>query len=260
MSFVYVLFVFTVVIGLHEYGHFLAARLCGMRVLKFAVGFGPQLRFTPKEGGTEYALGLIPLGGYEAIAGMNKKDQDVPGGFYSKSRLAQVFVLAAGVLVNFLLAFVLMTAALFLVPSEVTGEKLSFLDGLSTGFAATIGLIQVVTVNTVEFIGGLLTFSVNPAEEIVGPAGIASLSAEAGNAGLVALLGFMALLSIAVGVTNILPIPPLDGGKVAIVAIEALRNRSLPDTAVVTASLIGMGFLLTLFVLGTIGDVMRLIN
>jgi len=76
MSWVLVVFGFVVLVVLHELGHFTAAKLVGMRVEKFSLFFPPTL-ISKKRGETEYAIGLIPAGGYVKISGMNP-DEDLP--------------------------------------------------------------------------------------------------------------------------------------------------------------------------------------
>jgi regulator of sigma E protease len=108
---------FIVVIGIiilvHELGHFLAARSCGIRVKVFSIGFGPTITSWIK-GDTEYRLAWIPLGGYVQMAGMIDESLDsedsitgAPDEFMSKNTLQKAFVISAGVIMNMLLAFVI---------------------------------------------------------------------------------------------------------------------------------------------------------
>lgn len=101
-----------VLVFFHELGHFLAAKLSGIRVLRFAIGFPPRL-FGKKIGDTDYCFQLIPLGGYCKMAGMVDETLDAEGikgepwEFMSKSIPTRMFVLFAGPLANFLLAIFL---------------------------------------------------------------------------------------------------------------------------------------------------------
>lgn len=103
-----------VVVFVHELGHFAAAKLSGARVEAFSIGFGKL--FGIKRGDTEYRLGYIPLGGYVKISGMVDEFMDEEGGikgepweFQSKSTLAKAFMISAGVIMNFILGFVIYT-------------------------------------------------------------------------------------------------------------------------------------------------------
>ncbi|MFO7947755.1 MAG: site-2 protease family protein [Armatimonadota bacterium] len=98
-----------VVLGLclfvHEAGHFAAAKLFGCRVHEFALGFGPPI-LKIRRGETEYRLNIFPLGGYVRIAGMEPGAEDVEGGFHSIPRWQGAIVIAAGVFMNMVLAFI----------------------------------------------------------------------------------------------------------------------------------------------------------
>ena len=108
----WVILVLGALVFFHELGHFLAAKLSGIRVEKFSIGFPPRL-FGKKIGETDYCLQLIPLGGYCKMAGMVDETLDTDGikgeqwEFMSKPIPIRMFVLFAGPLMNFILAFVL---------------------------------------------------------------------------------------------------------------------------------------------------------
>lgn len=99
------IFVFAVIVLIHEGGHFITAKLTGMRVDEFAVGFGPKLG-SLKKGETLYSLRAIPLGGFNRIAGMDSSDKtDDPRAFVNRPVWARLLVIAAGSISNVLLAF-----------------------------------------------------------------------------------------------------------------------------------------------------------
>ena len=78
MSFVYVLagiFIFGFLVAIHELGHFLAARLCGVRVNEFSIGMGPLL-WHRETGETRYSLRLLPIGGFCALEGEEEESDD----------------------------------------------------------------------------------------------------------------------------------------------------------------------------------------
>ena len=99
-------FVFGVLVTVHEFGHFITAKLTGMRVDEFAIGFGPKL-YQQKDGDTLYSLRAIPLGGYNKIAGMDPDDPPEPGTFKSKPIPSRMLVILAGALMNFLLPIII---------------------------------------------------------------------------------------------------------------------------------------------------------
>jgi regulator of sigma E protease len=102
-----------ILVFVHEFGHFIMARLCGVRVEKFSIGFPPKI-FSFKIGETEYTLGAIPLGGYVKMAGAidESLDGEITGAkdeFQSKNAWQKSLILIGGVVFNILLAIALFT-------------------------------------------------------------------------------------------------------------------------------------------------------
>jgi len=102
-----------VLVSFHEFGHFLVARLCGVRVLRFSVGFGRRLLSRYDRHGTEFTISAIPLGGYVKM--LDEREGTVPQdqlhqAFNRKSVWARIAIAAAGPVANFLLAIVLFWA------------------------------------------------------------------------------------------------------------------------------------------------------
>ena len=103
-----------IIVFVHELGHFLAAKLVGIRVEQFSLGFPPKM-IGRKWGETEYMISWLPLGGYVKMAGMIDESLDdkpltgAPWEFMSKNFFQKVFAISAGVIMNFILAFVIYT-------------------------------------------------------------------------------------------------------------------------------------------------------
>lgn len=99
-----------VLVFVHEMGHFLVAKKCGMKVEQFSLGYPPKA-FGVRYGETEYLVSWLPLGGYVKVAGMSDFGKDNPEGqpweFQSKPRWMQASVMAAGPAMNVILAFIL---------------------------------------------------------------------------------------------------------------------------------------------------------
>lgn len=93
----------------HELGHFVAARLSGVRIDEFGIGFPPRIATLFVAGGTRYSINAIPLGGFVRPAG--EDDPTVPNGLAGARKLVRAFVLISGPGANFLLAIVAFTAA-----------------------------------------------------------------------------------------------------------------------------------------------------
>ena len=99
-----------IVILIHELGHYWVARLCGIRVLKFSIGFGKALWKTHTKSGTEFAISVIPLGGFVKMLGDGFEsidEKDKPFSYAHQSVWARMAVVAAGPLINFLMAILL---------------------------------------------------------------------------------------------------------------------------------------------------------
>src|SRR5256714_5507127 len=111
------LFVLTIVVFFHELGHFLVARWCGVKVLTFSLGFGPELAGFDDRHGTRWKISAIPLGGYvkffgddseastpssESLAKMTAEER--AGGFHHKKVGPRAAIVAAGPIANFILA------------------------------------------------------------------------------------------------------------------------------------------------------------
>ena len=106
------IFVFGLLVLVHELGHFITAKLTGMRVSEFAIGFGPKLLWK-KSGETEYSVRAIPLGGYNKIDGMDPEEVQDERGFSRKPVWARAVVIAAGSVMNFVLPVVLFAIVFF---------------------------------------------------------------------------------------------------------------------------------------------------
>ena len=107
------LFVLGILILIHEWGHFVACRLCKVRVEKFSIGFGPEIfHFQGKE--TRYVVSLFPFGGYVKPSGESiseiEGEKPGPGDYLAAPVLKRIFIVTAGVMMNYLLSFVLFVA------------------------------------------------------------------------------------------------------------------------------------------------------
>ncbi|MCI8317365.1 MAG: RIP metalloprotease RseP [Lachnospiraceae bacterium] len=129
MKILIALLVFSVIIIIHELGHFLFAKLNGITVVEFSLGMGTRL-LSHEWGGTRYSLKLLPFGGSCMMLGEDE-DEDGEGTFGSKSVWARISVIVAGPVFNFLLAFVL---SLFIIGN--IGYDVPILLGVSEGMPA----------------------------------------------------------------------------------------------------------------------------
>ena len=129
------IFVFGILVTVHEFGHFITAKLTGMKVEEFSIGFGPNI-YQQQEGETLYSLRMLPLGGYNKIAGMDPDDPEDPErGFNSKPVSSRMLVILAGSLMNILLP-VLIFFGLFLAFGMDVPENKPVLGQIIEGYPA----------------------------------------------------------------------------------------------------------------------------
>jgi regulator of sigma E protease len=143
------LFVLTIIVFFHELGHFLVARWCGIKVLVFSIGFGPELVGFNDRHGTRWKISAIPLGGYvkffgddnaasvpdaNAIAAMNADERQVS--FFHKSVAARAAVVAAGPIANFLLAIAIFATIFTIYGKQETAARVDQVNADSAAAAA----------------------------------------------------------------------------------------------------------------------------
>jgi regulator of sigma E protease len=343
------LVMFTLIIAVHEFGHYITARLLGMRVLEFAFGFPPRI-VAIRRGGIDYSINAIPFGGFVRILGQDdfsieQHGAGDPGSFTSKPWWAQAIVLAAGVAMNFLLAIVVLTAA-FMIGTEsptgvvrveevapgspaeaggiqrgdlvrtVDGKEITRTSDLVTyvyghagkevtivleregrtlrplvlvaraqppenegplgvrlsevtspptalsppqAFTQAVRLTGDVVVQIAELPGQLFA---RPAGQpgpppVGGPIEILRVTALVSQAGLAAFLKLVGVISVNLGVLNIIPFPGLDGGRLLFVLLSAALRRRLSPQVEAAIHAVGFVLLLGLLVVVSIADIRR---
>jgi regulator of sigma E protease len=327
-------------IVVHEGGHFLVARLCGMRVERFSIGFGkPLVSF--KRGDTIYQIAPIPLGGFVQITGLNPHEEfnkEDPYVYPNRPRWMRLAVLVAGPGANYVAA-VFMALAMFLSVGESTitndiaevmpetaaaaaglkrGDLLLEADGkvLSTELPITKAVQasggkpmvlkvkrgeEILTINVTprrdakegRYLIGIVAqgYAKLPADRAVklaviypakltveilknmyemlvgkqpanlsGPVGIAQHMANAAKRGAMDFMNLMMILSVYLGIFNLLPLPALDGGRVLFLGINALPIKQVNAKTEATVHMVGLLLLLGVFVLVTFKDIKNLFN
>ncbi|MEE0801596.1 MAG: M50 family metallopeptidase [Gemmiger sp.] len=351
--------VFGTVVLVHELGHFLAARRCGIRVEEFSIGFGPAL-WSRVRNGTRYSIRLLPLGGYNALAGEEPAEEEqekaeeppaynphtpllpatMDGRTYAEAGPWQrFFVIAAGALMNFLLGFVvilILTASQDAVTSKViydfvgdnprseqtglqAGDEILAVNGhicftaedviyelqRTEDYSASFTVLRDghrVTLPDVQFdsrtesdgsTSMVLDFRVYGIEktprtvvsgairyfcyysrvilrgfvdlftgrvginELSGPVGVVSAVSEAVQYGWRDVLSLAAVITVNLGIFNLLPIPGLDGFKLLFLAAEGITRREVPVRVQAALNAAGMVLLLMLMVMVTMQDVAK---
>lgn len=349
--------ILSVLVLVHELGHFLVAKFFKIKVEEFGFGFPPKV-FSKKIGETEYSLNLLPIGGFVKLYGEDEagagrlsskveKIKDEERAFYSHPSYQKILIVLAGVFMNFVLAFVLLTFIFGFKGVPVPGEQIivdqvvknSPADeaGLKTGERiVSVENVKITTTDqlireTKKHLGQRITLvveteksgtkaiEITPREKypstegpmgvaisqnvvtkkypliqapimgikeslsqsyliilgmvtifkelfihatlpegVAGPVGIAQLTGELVKTSSTAVLSFVALLSLNLAILNILPIPALDGGRLAFILIEAVTKKKVNPKIESYAHAVGIAVLLGLIVLITLHDFLRI--
>lgn len=356
------LFVLTLVVFVHELGHFLVGRWCGVDVKTFSIGFGRELFGFDDRHGTRWRFSLIPLGGYvkfsgdadvssapddEAVSRMTPQER--ARSFPAQSIGERAAIVAAGPIANFMLAILIFAGSAFIFGKQVlaprvneivagsaadraglkAGDLVIAIDGqpihsfadmqriVSTrpgetlsvtvtraGDAVTlpvtpalvemdsplgkqrIGVIGVkassrpedwttqrfgladsvkqgfteswfIVTQTYDYVAKLVRGRAST-DQLSGPIRIAQVSgAVAHNAGLLGLINLAAILSVSIGLMNLLPVPMLDGGHLLFYLYEAVRGRPLSPRAQEIGFRLGLALVLMLMLFVTWNDVVH---
>ncbi len=243
-----IIFLLGFLIFIHEFGHYTIAKMCKVRVNEFSIGFGPKI-FSKAKNETTYEIRLIPLGGYVSLEGEDEHS-DKEGSFNKASIPKRIAIIAAGAVVNIIFGLILYFIIIQIRYIIVMNS--SFLEGTKYAFYA-LGQLIVELFKEVGYIfSGHLSI-----DDMTGPVGISSMISKTN--GFVEFLYLLSIISISLGMTNLLPFVPLDGGKILLLIIEAIRKKELPENIVINLNMIGMFILITLSVFVTFNDVKRAI-
>ncbi len=283
---------FGLLIVIHELGHYLAARWSGMRVERFSIGFGPVV-WSSRRGDTEWAVSAVPLGGYVKIAGM-APGEDLPegdtGAYSAKPAWKRFLVILAGPAMNYLLAVVLAVLLIATMGLKEPDQTAGVGDVLPGGAAERAGLRagdRIVTAGgapVADWKGLVEAIRAHPGQDLVlgvvragdgagapvpvtlrpddaggvGKAGIAP-SLRTVRAGAAPFLMMVWLISSMLAIFNFLPLPALDGGRLAFLGYEIVTRRPVNQRVEALIHTVGFVLLLGLLLGVTLfGDLPRL--
>lgn len=134
-------------------------------------------------------------------------------------------------------------------------EKVGFLNALYYGAQQTVSMIALMFIILAKLFTGAISL-----RNLAGPVGIAQITGQYAQSGMLSLLHFFAFLSVNIGVVNLLPLPALDGGRIIFILLEALRRKPISRELETKIHQWGMMGLLALAALVTISDVMRMMG
>ena len=331
------------IITVHEFGHYLVGRLCGIGIVEFSVGFGPRLLGWERKG-IKYSLRAIPLGGFCAFVGEDEQNDD-PRAMSNQPVWKRFLTVLAGPFMNFVLAYVVcavmlslfMTAETFPaverlmddMPAAAAGieagdvivqvndtpiefggagvaQVVQAIQGTEPGSAVTVvverdgerlplemhttavttesgvthgmigvefarrtftageairysGIYMVETTRTMLDSLRRLFFHGEGVDQITGTVGIIAVVSQYARDGLYEILWLVFVISLNLGIMNLLPLPARDGGRLVFLIVEAIRRKPIPPEKEGMVHGIGLVLVLGLFVLLTFHDIYRLV-
>lgn len=232
-----IIFLLGFLIIIHEAAHFAVAKLCKVKVNEFSIGFGPCL-WNKKKNETQYTLRLIPLGGYVSMLGEEQRE-DKEGSFSNASIPKRIAIVAAGGLMNILFGLLVY----FIIVASISNMGYAF-DATRNFLWAILDSLKSL------FTGGISI------DQFMGPVGISNLVAETTK--LNDFIYLLAVVSLSLGITNLLPFPPLDGGKIVIYLLEAVRKKPIKEETEAYLQLLGFVVLIGLSIYVTYNDILRI--
>lgn len=326
--------VISVLIFIHELGHFTLAKLNGVRVNEFALGMGPKL-FGVTKGETLYALRAFPIGGFVRMEGEDENSDD-PNAFNRKTPLQRISIVVAGPIMNFILAFLI-----YMIGVGITPVALNYVDTVAKNSPAqTVGLQKgdkIVAINdkkinlqeevsfeisfenkgkpmklTIERNGHNRNIRITPKKmdgeyrigfspeykrlgfadglaysgrklvfetklmlvslkylitgkvslkQVAGPVGMGKMTNDvAKTSGFFGVIMLGALLSINLGLINLLPLPALDGGRTLFLIIELFRGKPVDQDKEAMVHFVGFVLLMVLMLVITFSDIVKLVK
>lgn len=239
-----IIFLLGFLIFIHEFGHFIIAKICKVKVNEFSIGFGPKI-YSKNKNETEYEIRLIPLGGYVALEGEDELS-DKEGSFNKASIKKRIAIIASGALVNIIFGIILYFIIIQVRYYNVMES--SFLEATKYSFIALKQLVAELGKEIALIFTGHLNIN-----DMTGPIGISNMISK--TSGIIEFLYLLSIISISLGITNLLPFVPLDGGKILLLVIEGIFKKSLPQKVVIDLNMIGMFILIMLSVFVTFNDI-----
>jgi len=258
------IFIFGILILVHELGHFWAARAFNVKVTDFAIGMGPAI-WKKQKGETLYAIRAIPIGGYCKMEG---EDEEIKSdrSLAAKPWWARFIVLFSGAFMNIVLGFVVcLIIVVWLAISPADSETI--FGGLSMRLAENSNIFYILrlafemTLASVRVVFqsiGMLLSGEAGINDLMGPVGIVDEIGYYARVGGLPVLWLSAVMAVNLGILNLLPLPALDGGRIIFVLIEAVRRKPIPPEKEGIVHFIGIVLLLGLMVFVTFNDIVRL--
>ncbi len=227
-----------ILVIIHEGGHFFVAKLCKIRVNEFSIGFGKVL-FSRQKGETKYSLRLIPFGGFVSMEGEEEPSSE-DGSFSKAGILKKIAIVSAGAIVNIIFGLIIY----FILVAIYYGIQVAWSS--TGGFISALGdSIKML------FTGGATV------DDLSGPVGIASIVSKTSS--ITDFVYLLSIISLSLGITNLIPIPPLDGGKLLIYVIEWIKRKPLKEETSLKIQMAGFMFIMGLSLFVMYNDVTKIL-
>jgi len=236
MQYIIALLLIGLVILVHEFGHFIAARIVGMPIRIFSIGFGPKL-WALKKKETEYRIAMIPLGGYVMPDVEDEKE------FLAVPLYKRIVMTAGGPL-----ASIILPLFCFALANCIS-------TGVSLNSLFIKPFLQVYTIFSGIIIALLGMFSQH--SQLSGIIGVVAQGGQFIGGSFVKAIQFVGLISINLAVLNLVPLPVLDGGKILLYLMEGVHPKfsKLHYPLAIAGWVLVMGLMLY----ATVIDVVRLV-
>jgi regulator of sigma E protease len=360
MGILFSIFIFIIVVSIivfvHEFGHYIIAKICGVKILEFSIGFGPILYKISDKHGTIWKICAIPAGGYVKMYGddnaasvpdfENEQNLDKSKTFQHKNVLQRIAIVFAGPLFNYLFAIILLTliystfgykessniikdvvvnspaaqagivagdeiisvnnkktanfqdimqvimlhqanpidiiykrsgleGQVNIVPQEtyikdendkeskifrigiVASEPIEMKLSLWSAYLKSVDVAYNVSSMTLSAIGQMIIGD-RDTKDLGGPIKIAQYSSKSFAMGFLPFIWFIAMLSINLGLINLLPIPLLDGGHLLFYFIELIIGRPVPKKIQQFCFRIGLILLMMIFIFSVVNDIISM--
>jgi regulator of sigma E protease len=247
-----IIFLLGFLIIIHEAGHFVVAKLCKVKVNEFSIGFG-KIIWKKQGKETLYTIRLIPLGGFVQMEGETEESTDKRA-FSNVNIPKRMAIVSAGAIVNIvfgIIVYFILVSTIgiqFADPAKDTLLNRIYYGGIQT---------KEFVISLLESIKMLFTSGLS-VEQMTGPVGISQIVVQTTT--LTNYIYILSIISVSLGVTNLLPIPALDGGKIIILLIEAIRKKKIKTETEVTITLVGFSILIALSLYVTYNDIIRILN
>lgn len=271
--------IISLLVVLHEGGHLIASKLVGMHSSEFYCGFGPEL-VSMRIGEVRYGLKALPFGGFVSISGMSNSGPvtdyagvEVPEArlYRSASTWRKLVAVAAGPVANLVVAVIIVFVALAGVGQTQADGSVARLS-IPAATQAAPSLSYDLTRLTVQGLANALSSpqryisgAINPEtvateDRLVSVVGLSRLSGQAAQSSMLDLLFLVATISVALGVMNLIPIAPLDGGHLVVALLESIVRKIKNNVFTVPTRLLNLSvyfsltFFISLAVLAVIAD------